>query len=144
MTAIAKTDVTTVASPDAASKKKPGRPANSHDNRFVKAWMWRYAGIVSHDFIQPTFYTLPRFVDDVITGNARLATSNFTGLPANRGTILKALLTLTEITTKDVAAFLNRGRAKPYSASHVKRHTLKIIEASKAIDYHLERLEAVD
>jgi hypothetical protein len=152
MTAIACTDVVSTASPVSAPKKPRGRPAHTHDNRYVKAWLWRWPNIrqahrrvplidLEHDV--PTLRILPSFVDDVITGVARLSTSGFTGLPANRGTILKALLTLPEITTKAVEAFLNQGTDHKYSKSHVKRYTQKIIEASNAIDYHLERLETV-
>lgn len=147
LTPASKKDVATVAP---TTKRPRGRPAHTHDNRFVKAWLWRWCSIrqahygehltlLEHD--RPTLQILPPFVDDVLTGVARLAPPGFTGRPANRGTILKALLALSEITTKNVETFLNHSLAHEYSAAHVKRYTLKITEASKAIDYHLEKRE---
>ena len=60
MTAIACTDVVSTASPVSAPKKPRGRPAHTHDNRYVKAWL---------QHLNEDMKPIPDWANDIITGS---------------------------------------------------------------------------
>ncbi|WP_155737341.1 hypothetical protein [Aeromonas veronii] len=78
---------------------KRGRPVFTHDNRFVRQWLYRYSTSLPLEdglllpFKVPSIYELPSWCNDVIVGAARLNNSEkYTGKPLNTTLIIKLLM----------------------------------------------------
>lgn len=127
---------------------KRGRPPFTHDNRFVRQWLYRYSrSPVLEDglllpFKVPSIYDLPSWCNDVIVGAARLNNSEkYTGKPLSTALIIKLLMALPTLTSANVKAFLEPRLGGSVSKQYVSQLTNAAISASKSIDYYLAKLE---
>lgn len=127
---------------------KRGRPAFTHDNRFVRQWLYRYSTSLPLEdglllpFKVPSIYELPSWCNDVIVGAARLNNSEkYTGKPLNTTLIIKLLMAFPTLTNANVKAFLESRMADTVSKQYVSQLANAAISASKSIDYYLAKLE---
>ncbi|NDO82954.1 hypothetical protein CJP72_19920 [Citrobacter sp. NCU1] len=150
--------------PDAANdpeipKKKAGRPPIIWDNTFTRTWLLRRCpasaedmsfeldglGYFDADNEGSLLSNYPSWVNDVVTGAARLnGSAKYTGLPMNRGTMMKMLRELPVISSANVGEWMNRRSFQSYSKQYIHQVTNAVMSASKSIDFWLERLEAVE
>ncbi|MFM4977806.1 MULTISPECIES: hypothetical protein [Aeromonas] len=127
---------------------KRGRPVFTHDNRFVRQWLYRYSSTPMLEdellipFKVPSIYELPSWCHDVIVGAARLNNSEkYTGKPLNTTLIIKLLMAFPTLTNANVKAYLEPRMAGSVSKQYVSQLTNAAISASKSIDYYLDKLE---
>lgn len=109
-----------------------GRPAISHDNRRVRAFLRRFASDSRFDSVEDVRGDeLPGWVSDALVGVAHLQTEGQKSTrPLSRRMLLLLLSRCDKLTTEDVAAALLRD----YSRTAIHRYTAHARTASKAIE----------
>lgn len=111
------------------------------DNSRVREWLLVNEILSVGDF--------PDWLDDVITGAARLNGSEFnTTKPTSRGVILSMLLCHDVLSTDTIRATLSRKNeaiyGKPVTIRYAQLVKSRVTSASKSIEYFLEKSKNPD